>query len=779
MYLYQLVNDVGVDTASSNGVRFAANQEVKARDIGSLVLRLPVDPASIMSWGYFKNAGFALDALDRGVAGNIREAALPPQIHVGVSANPSVLRKIHDLGGGRHQQMTQPVEFKTLSGFSLDRAGKNLKSSLFAEELSGRKEKLVSWEGEALAAAKSGGTVPDAVELIKGSDARQGTVLQAQFAALKPGQHGVVIGFTTNAAPGMDVARLLDTKSAKKGIDAIRTVALDEIDFGAAGMLPLPKEQIETADIAPISTPPVASQQAGSLFLGGLTLPADLPSALLVDKGSYKAFGSTVYFAVYRKISTSAVGDTWGVGRGDFDSQFVPGESYRATVSPSLDTTAEYLYLYQVVNDRGFHDLKLPANRPEVVRTVALNDDERPAIVREVASFSLFLRSDPRLITSWGFFEDAGFNISIPGAASDTKVVSNDGGKGGIRMAASANLSILDTLFPKAEKVYRPWAPAQAIDTAKTGFDVGKDTLNIDKKTKIVFAANEQTVSLQAVAVKKLAKVKATGANRPDYVQLVYFDAPLSGGDGLALGGVVNRPVSLNLDGITLGQSEVARAVFKAEWLSRPIESGEQSIVFGFTTNAPPVRAPIRLKDRNATVNTNSEVQERVFLSPERIKAIALASAQGNVDGAGQGPRPGQGIATVSLNGNADSVAFAVASGQANGVVPAGIVAAAAGSAGSGIGLANAIPTPAEGGTGAGGGAAGVLGFPSIAGATGSPGGGLGFGGTPGVAGALGSARPSTGGGGSGGGQGRYRLRCKWRCGSGGQCQFQLVDQQH
>jgi hypothetical protein len=757
LYLYQVVNDKGLDKVSKDGVRFPSNTEVATRDIGSLILRLPVEARSVSSWGYFRGLGFVLNALDRGAAGQARPAALPPIVSLAVSANPSILIKLHELAGAlANQQIAPSIDFKAGSGFDLGKADQNLRNSYFAEELRGRKDKLVAWEVDALKAATNGGTAPEAVDLVKG-DSRGGMFLQVKFASpLKPGQHGVVLGFTTSVPPSVEVARLVDTASTRK--EGIRTVGMDEIDFGAAGALPLPKEQVEAAapEPTPVAPTPVGVKSP-NLVIGALTLPADLPSSMLVDKGSYRAFGATVYFAVYRKVGTPTVGDSWGTGRTDIDSNFVPGDSYRSTVSPALDTTAQFLYIYQVVNDRGYQDLKLPQNQTTMVRMAALGDPEgRPSVVREVASFSLFLKTDPRLITSWGFFEDSGFNISVPTLAPGEArpVGMAEGATTNIRMAASANLSILDTLFPKTEKVYKPWAPAQSIDTGRVGFDVGKDTLNIDKKTRIIFASNDQTNSLQTLALRKLAKVKQDGSNRPDYVQLIYFDRPTSTETAAFGASAADRAPTLNIDGITLGSTEVAKAIFKVEWLGKPIESGQQSLIFGFTSNAEPVRAPIRLKDRSATLNTASEIQERVFLSPERIKAVALASAAGR----GITPGVGGGIGLASLNGSADEAALAVASGAGNGIVPAGIASAAAGSVGNGIGLAAAVATPGEGGPGTPpGGGAGFFGVPPDAGG-GSPPGGLGLGGIPGIAGGLGGARaPSMGGGGgqgSGGGQG-------------------------
>lgn len=778
LYLYEVVNDRGLDQTTADGIRFAANVDVNSRDIGSLVFKLPIAASSVHSWGYFKNAGFAMNATDRGAAGKERPASLPAKAHMAVSANPSILDKLRDLDGQGYQKLAKPIAFKAGSGFTVDKAGKGLKSSLFIGELNDRKTKLASWEKESLKAAETGGDAPDAVELMPLSgESPASNVLRVSFARnpLKVGENSVLFGFTSNVPPGTDVVRILDADAAKKN-SGIRTVSTDDIDFGAGGIIALPKEEPKQADNLALG-----SGKPSNLIVQGIVSPGDVPAETkLVDHGSYKTFGGTVYFAVYRK--TTSNGDTWGVGRTDFDSLFVPGESYRATFSPRLDTDAEYLYLYQVVNDRGFHDLNLPQNKSTIVTPVAMeNAQARQPITREIASFALFLRTDPRLITSWGYFDDAGFNVKVPDYAEIKQMANDPDAKAktpGMPMAVSSNLSILDTLYPEKDKVYRSWIPPMSVDFGRTSWSVGKDTLNI-AGNRIRPIANDRAGGLRFVANRTLDAVKAEGSVRPDYAQIIYFDGaePVTGGE------IVN--------GIRLGPSDVARAIFKVEWLTKNLVEGQQSVIFGFTSNVEPVRAPVRLKDLRATVTDSSAAQEQVFLSPSEIQSLALnavrSSAPGLAVGEGAGIGAGAGvgaaagvglgaglgagvasgvgaatspapaIALAGLAGDADAAALAVAQGlgQGTGIIPAGLASLARGSVGAGIAISPSVATPNVGSVGqAAGGGASVLGFPATAGVTGQTAAGGGGFGTPAV-GAIGSARmPFFGGGGVGGGSG-------------------------
>jgi len=74
--------------------------------------------------------------------------------------------------------------------------------------------------------------------------------------------------------------------------------------------------------------------------------------------------------------------DPWGTGGPQFASRFRPGIDFNGGASPSLDTQAKYLYLYQVVN----HQRTDPT----------------------IESASIKLLADLSDITSWGYFQGLG-----------------------------------------------------------------------------------------------------------------------------------------------------------------------------------------------------------------------------------------------------------------------------------------------------------------------------------------------------------------------------------
>src|SRR6185295_5765825 len=85
---------------------------------------------------------------------------------------------------------------------------------------------------------------------------------------------------------------------------------------------------------------------------------------------------------------------------------------------------------YQIVNDRGLDP------NPGGVAFAATND----LATSEIASFSLRLVVDPRYITSWGHFKDAGFTVVAPDRSIKGDVrASADGVEAKIRMAVSSN----------------------------------------------------------------------------------------------------------------------------------------------------------------------------------------------------------------------------------------------------------------------------------------------------------------------------------------------------
>jgi hypothetical protein len=110
--------------------------------------------------------------------------------------------------------------------------------------------------------------------------------------------------------------------------------------------------------------------------------------------------GSTVYYMVLDRAEGTE-GDTWGSGIKSFDSFFFPG---RDCTDKKLDTSARYLYLYQVVNDR-------PPDGGQFSGSV------QSATVRLLVA--------PGRLTSWGYFarhdEKEGKDFQGVGFAVDGK----------------------------------------------------------------------------------------------------------------------------------------------------------------------------------------------------------------------------------------------------------------------------------------------------------------------------------------------------------------------
>ena len=104
-------------------------------------------------------------------------------------------------------------------------------------------------------------------------------------------------------------------------------------------------------------------------------------------KARKTAIGGTVYFMVLERKGDNK-GDPWGGGLTDLAGKFRRGVDFSGATSPALDTNAKYLYLYQVVNDRG------------------------TALAIQSASVELLVDLKKKGgITSWGWFSGVGFGL--------------------------------------------------------------------------------------------------------------------------------------------------------------------------------------------------------------------------------------------------------------------------------------------------------------------------------------------------------------------------------
>lgn len=353
-----------------------------------------------------------------------------------------------------------------------------------------------------------------------------------------------------------------------------------------------------------------------------------------------KILGGTVYFMVLERVSDrdrdrdgrdriETAGDTWGTGMGDFDSRFIPGRNFDGGVSPRLDTKAKYLYLYQLVNDRGLD--------PREGVAFAAYDKVR---AQDVASFGLKLLVDPRAITSWGYFQGAGFTALAPDRNQINQVrLAADGAEATIRLAVSSNPSILGEL---PQKQYRYRSPAYALGKLGRTMELGLDTLNLKASYNHQYLEKNKAVVAAAFVQNELQADEA--AKVPNFVQVMYFgDTPLAAPDlapaiAPALGGVA----AIDDEG-----RGVARGMFRVDWRGENfVKLGQHSATFGFTSDLPPVDEPIGIADPEASLQGNAL---RQVVLDENIAPAATGIAPAVAPGAAPGtaPTPTGGTAAV------------------------------------------------------------------------------------------------------------------------------------
>ncbi len=323
------------------------------------------------------------------------------------------------------------------------------------------------------------------------------------------------------------------------------------------------------------------STRLGNVVRAGYTRPGS-PADPLNKDGSVrplawtdyegKLIGGTVYFMVLERLdNVTDERDPWGTGIENFLGAFREGRNRRDQFSPALDAKARFLYLYQVVNDRGLDPAPI---RPAADKEIGSSD---------IASVVVHLQVDPRYITSWGHFRQTGLVATVPDAdlAGDVREVVA-GKDANIRLAVSSNPSILSKLPQKryGGDAPRNRAPAHALTDLRDSLGVASSSLNLkDSLAHGKLKTEEKTRGVAFAAWGKNMVQSAQVAKEPAFVQIVY------------------RGLDDNLVPAVNTDDDLTQIVFRADFPKDQVKLGFHSTVFGFTSDLPPVEMPLRIED--------------------------------------------------------------------------------------------------------------------------------------------------------------------------------------
>ncbi|MBY0398595.1 MAG: hypothetical protein K2X91_19275, partial [Thermoleophilia bacterium] len=275
-----------------------------------------------------------------------------------------------------------------------------------------------------------------------------------------------------------------------------------------------------------------------------------------VPAKSVRPFGATIHYTVLDRQGEGVVsrdGDTWGTGIDGFDHMFRRGTKSDKT---RLDTSARYLYLYQVVND-----------------------SKREAAVRSV---SIRLRVPAKDITSWGHWAEGEPRV---GAAPGAPVVRGVGfaappvGKAG---AVAAAVRPVSTDNPAVDPAERHRSPAPAIPAERPylfrriyiGDNVPVAAAAADEDAKNIGYAPTSVMLLPAA--RRSNDLSATNAVRIPFVDPNDVDS-------------LDLLRERERDREKLRGTRDRDTFFRARWVPETIKANHRSTLFGFTSNLPPV----------------------------------------------------------------------------------------------------------------------------------------------------------------------------------------------
>jgi hypothetical protein len=413
-----------------------------------------------------------------------------------------------------------------------------------------------------------------------------------------------------------------------------------------------------------------------------------------VPGGIEAPIGATVYFKVF-ELGGESPADPWGTGFKNLQSAFLPGHAARGRGSDRLDTSARYLYLYQVIND-SYWDA-------------------------QIKSTAVRLLVPPHLITSWGHFAErrdkgargVGFSMLFDNpdpkdrtAKSRTLPVSTD------------HPGVSDALYRDPAPYFhapRPYGltgiqlnnkPAPLTDGEDTGREpervVLQPTWNFEGAPNWL-ARDRVALPLSPYTRLAVTSPDLTGAGMLPGSSLTPwpmggfgFDAGLPG-----LGGV---------NALSLTESLQRAPAVVAFWTDEPlkpgrvgVQPGQRSTIFGFTSNYPPVYEDVRVRGNTpaaaagadtapANLRADGEVPTPIAFEQCAPRQHALGSFGGPLEtiGAGGGLlRGGDGFGGGGWGGGFGGGGFGGGFGGLGGLGGLGAGAGAGTGGGTGNGQGN------------------------------------------------------------------------------------------
>lgn len=359
-----------------------------------------------------------------------------------------------------------------------------------------------------------------------------------------------------------------------------------------------------------MKTTTVARSRAGWLFLSALSLALVASSARAEELTKFTGYtrpgvptgpagvianapadeasiGVTVYFRVF-ELGGDDPGDPWGTGFKNLEASFVPGQAARGRNSQRLDTSARYLYVYQVIND---------SYRDAQVRNVAIR-----------------LLVPPHLITSWGHFatkrdktaRGVGFSMLF-----DNPEPKNPNTKSRVLPVSTEHPGVTDGLYRDPAPYFHPPRPYGVTGIQLNnkpapltdGEDTGREPERVVLQSTWNFAGAplwlvKDQVALPLSPFTRLALPASDLAN-PGTLPGDPAMLGMPGGMGVApvlpgLGGVGAESMSEAL------RRAPAVVVYWTEDGLKPgrlgVQPGQRSTLFGFTSNFPPVYEDVRVR---------------------------------------------------------------------------------------------------------------------------------------------------------------------------------------